>query len=221
MGDDATPSIILGRPFLEIGRALIEVQKGELTVRVHDEQMVINVFKAVQYPREEDAEKCMRIDFINMQVKKVQEEDTMLKLQEKYEERYDVLSKTNPKSILQKTKNAPLKDKPTVKQKPLHTTLPNAFLGTVKNLPVIISYLLNAMQHEIRKLWDPVNTRKQGLGVVSGESPRLGPLTPRRWCWRLGVVCHDAAPLSCCLVTPRRCTGRLGVGAEVLGWARA
>ncbi|MED6114996.1 hypothetical protein PIB30_085891, partial [Stylosanthes scabra] len=37
----------------------------------------------------------------------------------------------------------------------LNTTLPNAFLGTVKNLPVIISYLLNAMQHEIRKVWDP------------------------------------------------------------------
>ncbi|MED6140021.1 hypothetical protein PIB30_089264, partial [Stylosanthes scabra] len=97
--------------------------------------MVINVFKAMQYPRDEDGEMCMRIDVINMQIKEVQEEETMLKLQAKYEERYDVLSKSNPKYVLQKTKDAPLKDKPTVKLKPLHTTLPNAFLGTVKNLP--------------------------------------------------------------------------------------
>ncbi|MED6223567.1 hypothetical protein PIB30_075224 [Stylosanthes scabra] len=134
--------------------------------------MVINVFKAMQYPREEDAEKCMRIDVINMQIKEVQEEDTMLKFQAKYEERYDVLSKTNPKFVLQKTKNAPLKNKPTAKLKPLHTTLPNAFLGTVKNLPVIISYLLNAMQHEIKKLWDP---RKLEVLQVSAA-----PATPRR-----------------------------------------
>ncbi|MED6188339.1 hypothetical protein PIB30_084999 [Stylosanthes scabra] len=128
MGDNAPPSIILGRPFLTTGRALINVQKGELTLRVHDEQMVINVFKAMQYPTKEDAEKCMRIDVINMQIKEIQEEDTMLKLQAKYEERYDVLSKTNPKSVLQKTKDAPLKDKPTVKLKPLHTTPPNSKL---------------------------------------------------------------------------------------------
>ncbi|MED6225642.1 hypothetical protein PIB30_095601 [Stylosanthes scabra] len=33
---------------------------------------------------------------------------------------------------------------------------------------------------------------------------------PRHWCWRLGVARHDAAPLLCCLVTPKRCTGCLG-----------
>ncbi|MED6186070.1 hypothetical protein PIB30_063241 [Stylosanthes scabra] len=38
---------------------------------------------------------------------------------------------------------------------------------------------------------------------------------------RLGMARHDAAPLSCCLATPRRCHGHLGVGAEVLPYARA
>ncbi|MED6139983.1 hypothetical protein PIB30_088873 [Stylosanthes scabra] len=49
----------------------------------------------------------------------------------------------------------------------------------------------------------------------------VGPLTPRHWCWRLGVARHDATSLVCCLITPRRCTGHLGVGAEILGWTRA
>ncbi|MED6176267.1 hypothetical protein PIB30_086501 [Stylosanthes scabra] len=37
----------------------------------------------------------------------------------------------------------------------------------------------------------------------------------------LGMARHDAAPLSCCLATPRRCHGCLGMGAEVLRCARA
>ncbi|MED6151802.1 hypothetical protein PIB30_085920 [Stylosanthes scabra] len=77
---------------------------------------------------------------------------------------------------------------------------------------------------------DQVITRKFGLGVVNGESPRLGvsALLPRLvhsrlgiGAGRLGVARHDAAPLSCYLATPRRCHGRLGVGAEVLPYARA
>ncbi|MED6149475.1 hypothetical protein PIB30_062873 [Stylosanthes scabra] len=71
MGDDATPSIILGRAFLATGRALIDV---------HEEEMVINVFKVMQYPGEEDAENCMRIDAIDMRIKEdatLQEKPTM------------------------------------------------------------------------------------------------------------------------------------------------
>ncbi|MED6116505.1 hypothetical protein PIB30_100951 [Stylosanthes scabra] len=37
----------------------------------------------MQYPREEDAEGCMRIDVIEELIKEVQEEDTMLKSQAK------------------------------------------------------------------------------------------------------------------------------------------
>nr|XP_025703679.1 uncharacterized protein LOC112805519 [Arachis hypogaea] len=40
-------SIILGRPFLSTARAIIDVEKGEMILRVHDEQMIINVFKAM------------------------------------------------------------------------------------------------------------------------------------------------------------------------------
>ncbi|XP_016168725.1 uncharacterized protein LOC107611294 [Arachis ipaensis] len=55
-------SIILGRPFLAIARAIIDVEKGEMTLRVHDEKMIINVFKAMQHPPEK--EKHIRVEMI-------------------------------------------------------------------------------------------------------------------------------------------------------------
>ena len=49
---DRDVPIILGRPFLATGRTLIDVQKGELTMRVQDEQVTFNVFKAMKLPDE-------------------------------------------------------------------------------------------------------------------------------------------------------------------------
>ncbi|XP_062080797.1 uncharacterized protein LOC133785594 [Humulus lupulus] len=44
MEEDENISIILARPFLAIGRALIDVQKEELKLRVHKEEVTFNVF---------------------------------------------------------------------------------------------------------------------------------------------------------------------------------
>ena len=41
--------MILGRPFLATGKALIDVQKGELTMRVNDQVIRFNVMKAMKY----------------------------------------------------------------------------------------------------------------------------------------------------------------------------
>ena len=40
MEEDKEIPIILGRSFLAIGRALIDVQKGELRMRVQDEEVI-------------------------------------------------------------------------------------------------------------------------------------------------------------------------------------
>ncbi|MED6142161.1 hypothetical protein PIB30_110937, partial [Stylosanthes scabra] len=85
----------------ETRMSLVDVQKGELTLRVHDEQMVINVFKAMQYPGEEDAEGCMRIDVIEELIREVQKEEAMSKLQAK-QAKYDELDVTNHNFMLQK-----------------------------------------------------------------------------------------------------------------------
>ena len=54
MEEDRDIPIILGRPFLATGGALIDVRKGELKLRVNDEEVTFNVFKAMKYPKASD-----------------------------------------------------------------------------------------------------------------------------------------------------------------------
>ena len=46
--------IILGRPFLPTSRATIDVQRGELKLRVQDDEVKFNVFEAMRHPVESD-----------------------------------------------------------------------------------------------------------------------------------------------------------------------
>ena len=54
--------IILGKPFLATGRAIIDVQKGELKLRVQDDEVRFNVFNVVRHPVESDA--CLMIEVV-------------------------------------------------------------------------------------------------------------------------------------------------------------
>ncbi|RYR14419.1 hypothetical protein Ahy_B04g070974 [Arachis hypogaea] len=56
MEESHTHPIILGRPFLATARALIDVEKGELILRIHDERLSFNVFKLSQETDQEDKE---------------------------------------------------------------------------------------------------------------------------------------------------------------------
>ncbi|MED6185549.1 hypothetical protein PIB30_058188 [Stylosanthes scabra] len=91
--------------------------------------MVINVFKAMQYPREDNVENYMRIDAIDMLIKEIQQEDALSKSNAKYEARLDDLAATNHESILQEKEDAKLQEKPTMELKPLPSTLKYDFLG--------------------------------------------------------------------------------------------
>ncbi|XP_016206631.1 uncharacterized protein LOC107647008 [Arachis ipaensis] len=74
--EEANASIILGRPFLTIVGAIIDVQKGELVFRLHEEKIVFNVFTAMSYPKEYIRE-CMMVDTIEILVQGVLEEDKL------------------------------------------------------------------------------------------------------------------------------------------------
>ncbi|XP_062085645.1 uncharacterized protein LOC133791745 [Humulus lupulus] len=60
---DREVPIILGRPFLATGRTLIDVQKGELTMRVQDEQATFNVFKDMRFP--DEVEECSVVSVVD------------------------------------------------------------------------------------------------------------------------------------------------------------
>ena len=63
MEEDTQVPLLLGRPFLATGAALINVQKGELTLRVGDEAIQFNLNKSFTLP-DVDAENCMAVDSI-------------------------------------------------------------------------------------------------------------------------------------------------------------
>ncbi|KAH9697798.1 hypothetical protein KPL71_023761 [Citrus sinensis] len=50
MAEDIELPLILGRPFLATGRALIDVQEGKLILRVQNEQAIFNVYTPIKYP---------------------------------------------------------------------------------------------------------------------------------------------------------------------------
>ena len=54
MEEDKEIPIILGRPFLATGRAMIDVQRGELKLRVQEDEVKFNVFKVVRHLAESD-----------------------------------------------------------------------------------------------------------------------------------------------------------------------
>ncbi|XP_015940179.1 uncharacterized protein LOC107465726 [Arachis duranensis] len=76
MEEEANASIILGRPFLATAGAIVDVQKGEYVLRLHEEKMVFNVFTAMSYPKESIGE-CMMVDTMEALVQGVLEEDKL------------------------------------------------------------------------------------------------------------------------------------------------
>lgn len=59
-------SLILGRPFLAIGRTLIDVQQGKLNLRVEDEQVNFEIFKVMTFPFEMNS--CFGVDALDIVV---------------------------------------------------------------------------------------------------------------------------------------------------------
>ena len=62
MEEDKEIPIILGRPFLATSKAIVDVQWGELKLRVRDNEVKFNVFEAVRHPVESDT--CFMIEAI-------------------------------------------------------------------------------------------------------------------------------------------------------------
>ena len=63
MEEDCEVPIILGRPFLATGKALIDVHNEKLTLRVNEEEVKFNIYNTLQYPNE--VHSCNRIDLIS------------------------------------------------------------------------------------------------------------------------------------------------------------
>ncbi|XP_022862156.1 uncharacterized protein LOC111382419 [Olea europaea var. sylvestris] len=58
--EDQDIPIILGRPFLATGRTFIDMEKGELILRVEDKHEIFNIY--IQYEKPPNKNDCYRID---------------------------------------------------------------------------------------------------------------------------------------------------------------
>ena len=61
MEEDIEAPLILGRPFLATGQALIDVKNGELTLKVGEDHVKFNLYQSLKFSNDAKAI-CMRVD---------------------------------------------------------------------------------------------------------------------------------------------------------------
>ncbi|KAJ9550857.1 hypothetical protein OSB04_014902 [Centaurea solstitialis] len=176
---DKKVPIILGRPFLATGRALIDVHKGELTMRVNDQQVTFNVFNSLKCSG--GIEDCSAVSVIDadldLDLAECGEEYTTVvsddltfddSLQEDVAAVFEQLDFKNrpsqPPSIVQP---------PELELKPLPSHLKYAYLLEDEKLPVIISSKLDLDQET--KLLDLLRDHKRALGWTIADIRGISP----------------------------------------------
>ncbi|XP_024992505.1 uncharacterized protein LOC112526425 [Cynara cardunculus var. scolymus] len=157
----------VGRPFLATKRTLIDVQKGELTMRLEDQNVTINVFNSLKYP--DYLEECSSITELEAmcheegtrEVCKLEEDDSV-EIDEEIVEELDLREDDGiPSDVTafellenseQKNFTLSIISPPDLKLKQLPSCLKYNFLGEKGKLLVIISSTLDLHQ-EKRRSW--------------------------------------------------------------------
>ncbi|XP_062093475.1 uncharacterized protein LOC133799477 [Humulus lupulus] len=192
MKEDENVPIILGRPFLSTGKALIDMQKGELKLRVQGEEMVFNVFKTMTYPKTSDS--CFSVDVVEEVVgrKEVIEDPLKISLTvddvdgEENEEAMSYLKwikSFEPWSHkkFEELGEGPERPLPSIVKPPVLElkVLPDhlcyAYLGEKETLPVIVSSLLSEEEEE--KLLRVLKAHKTAIGWTLADIRGIIPST--------------------------------------------
>ncbi|KAL5563618.1 hypothetical protein UlMin_033365 [Ulmus minor] len=191
---DLEVPIILGRPFLATDRTLIDVQNGELTMRVQDEHVTFNVFQSMKFPS--DMEKCSVISLADSLVAEQLErccEDSLQSailddsnLEDEIEEEWAWIEtkqgvgkqKMQFESLDMSSREFKLPkfsvdESPALELKPLPSHLRYAYLGALSTLPVIISALLTKEQ-EIQLL-EVLKKFKKAIGWTLADIKGISP----------------------------------------------
>ncbi|KAL5550722.1 hypothetical protein UlMin_000898 [Ulmus minor] len=180
---DLEVPIILGRPFLATGRTLIDVQKGELTMRVQDEHVTFNVFQSMKFPS--DMEECSVISLADSLVAEQLErccedslQSTMLddsNLEDEIEEEWAWIEtkqgvgkqKMQFESLDMSAREFKLPkfsvdESPALELKPLPSHLRYSYLGNYSTFPVIISAFL--IEEQEGQLLEVLKIFKKAIG---------------------------------------------------------
>ena len=191
MEEDKEIPIILGKPFLATGRAMIDVQKGELKLRVQEDEVKFNVFEAVRHQAESDT--CFMAEIVEaivssqsglkdpLEASLVQNNsENMSEEAEEYIKWMDSFRPNRRKYFesLGESAKPPVpsvEQLPKMEQKPLPSHLKYAYLGIASTLPVIISASLTELEEEklLRVLRDHKNALEWSLADLKGIRPSM------------------------------------------------
>ena len=191
MEEDKEIPIILGRPFLATGRAMIDVQRGELKLRVQDDEVKFNVFEAVRHPAESDT--CFMIETVKaivssqsgpidtLETSLVQSESEELGEEVKeYVKWMDSFQHNRrkyyePLSEITQTSVPSFEQPPKMEQKPLPSHLRYAYLRDASILPVIILASLTTAEEDklLRVLRDHKDALGWSLAGLKGIRPSM------------------------------------------------
>jgi hypothetical protein len=187
MEEDAeVESLLLGRPFLATGRALIDVEMGKLMLRTHGEEVMFKVFEAMQ--QQNDEPQCFKVDVIEEVVEDVLVEETPVSplervivnsiddLEEEWDREIEIClrqleaspieetSAVKEEISIQETKGSVQKELkvtiPELKELPSH--LKYVFLGGKSSHPAIVSSALSSLEEE--KLVRVLQANKEAMG---------------------------------------------------------
>ncbi|OIT02500.1 hypothetical protein A4A49_56776, partial [Nicotiana attenuata] len=143
--------LILGRPFLCIGRAILDIYEGQLMLKVGNEKVVFQMKRMMKYPSDEaSAYSCFKLDVVGELAKKykfdklvgdtlercITQSTTMEDEDPELKKEAEALEIENQVVDDQELKEEA--SKPNVELKVLPTHLKHAFLET-NNFPMIIS----------------------------------------------------------------------------------
>ncbi|XP_016178281.1 uncharacterized protein LOC107620664 [Arachis ipaensis] len=172
--EEANASIILGRPFLATAGAIIDVQKGKLVLRLHEEMMVFNVFTAMSYPKESIGE-CMMVDTMEKLVQGVLEED---KHEDAMEQEQQTSCGELPQEIMEGSimpdKGSKKKvEAPKLELKTLPPSLKYVYLWRNNTYPVIINSSLSKEQEE--ELIKVLRQHKDAIGWTLSDLKGISP----------------------------------------------
>ena len=190
MEEDKEIPIILGSPFLATGKAMIDVQKGELKLRVQDDEVTFNVFKSMRHPTESDA--CFLVETVEAIVSSQSGPTNPLEaslvqsdsenLSEEAAEYVNWMNSFEPNGWkyyepLGENTQTPIpssKQPPKVEQNPLPCHLRYAYLREACTLPVIISTSLTASEED--KLLRVLRYHKDAIGWSLANLKGSAPL---------------------------------------------
>ncbi|GAU52017.1 hypothetical protein TSUD_418330, partial [Trifolium subterraneum] len=193
--DREVESLLLGRPFLATGRALIDVEMGELMLRTEEEKIMFNVFEAMK--RHDDGDDCFRVDVIEEVVEDVQVEEqpsppleriivnSIEEVEDEFEEEIEEclrqleanLVDSNPKveeAVSNEKEEVAQEDKvKAVELKELPSHLKYVFLGENGSNPAIISSSLARLEES--KLLRVLRANKEAMGWTISDLKGISP----------------------------------------------